>query len=121
LDRVDLHIPLRPVPSEVLLSGQPGESSKSVRARVEAARALQLDRQGVPNGRLGAPDIERVAQQTDAARALLFEAVTAHTLSGRAAHRLLKVARTIADLERCEQVQPRHVAEALAFRPMEGL
>ncbi len=122
LDRIDLHVPLDPVPSEVLLQGQPGESSAVVRGRVQAARKRQTDRgQLYPNGRLPTAQVELYCRPDEPGRALLLDAARKHALSGRAAHRLMKVARTIADLDDHEHVGRKHIAEALAFRPLEGL
>lgn len=120
LDRVDLHVELRNVPPEELLGPGQSESSETVRGRVVAARVRQIARgQRDLNGRLSPGETDAVAQMTDDARALLVRAGNAHGLSGRALTRLIKVARTIADLAEAERVERVHVAEALAFRPLE--
>ena len=106
------------MPADTLLAGAPGESSTQVRERVIAARARQHSRgQQTPNGRLPAGQIDAIARATPAARALLRNGVARHHLSGRAATRVLRVARTLADLDHHEIVEERHVASALAFRP----
>ncbi len=117
LDRVDLHVRLEPVPAEELLSTTKAEASADVRTRVVAARRRQADRgQRVPNARLGREGLDRVAALTPAARAVLRAAVTTHQLSGRATTRLLKVARTVADLAGDDGVSEHALHEALAFR-----
>ncbi|TVQ91683.1 MAG: ATP-binding protein [Deltaproteobacteria bacterium] len=118
LDRIDLHVELEPVPASELLSQPLGESSAAVRERVLVARARQADRgQPCTNGRLHPAEIERACAPSPAARSLLRAGMERHHLSGRAAMRLLKVARTIADLAGHPTVEDSHVAEALAFRP----
>jgi magnesium chelatase family protein len=118
LDRVDLHVELAPVPAETLFAAEPGECSRAVRERVVAARVRQSERgQEVPNGRLPASALEEVARPTRAARDLLRRGVARHHLSGRAATRVLRVARTLADLAQHEAVDAEHVASALAYRP----
>lgn len=118
LDRVDLHVELEPLSATDLLEAPHGEDSATVRDRVVEARARQLARgQTCPNGRLGTAEVETVARATTAARTLLRHGMDRHHLSGRAATRLLKVARTLADLDASSVVEEHHLAEALAFRP----
>jgi magnesium chelatase family protein len=118
LDRVDLHVELEPVSPADLLDAPPGEPSAAVRARVAAARERQRARgQSGPNGRLDAAEVDRFCEPTSTARDLLRAGMEHHHLSGRAATRLLKVARTLADLDGSAPVLEHHVAEALAFRP----
>lgn len=118
LDRVDLHVELQPVPADTLLTGEPGESSAVVRSRVVAARDRQHQRgQAVPNGRLPARSLDQIAQPSAAASELLRQGVSRHHLSGRSATRVLRVARTIADLDKHDIVEERHIASALAYRP----
>jgi len=122
LDRIDLYVELQPVPAAELLAAPPGEPSQAVRERVIAARTRQHDRgQAVPNGRLDASDLDALVAPSAEARELLYMGVETHRLSGRAAHRLLKVARTLADLEGADTVGPRHITEAFAYRPLAGL
>ena len=93
------------------------ESSATVRARVAAARARAADRgQARPNAELGPIEARRAAVLDPAARALLGRAVDRLALSARAHDRLLRVARTIADLEGDEDVRTDHLAEALGYR-----
>ncbi len=117
LDRVDLQVHLSPVDSAVLLTGPEGEPSVAVRARVVAARERQQARgQPAPNGQLSPAETRRVAHLGSAAERVLVEAAQRFQLSGRAATRLIKVSRTIADLEGADVVGEGHLAQALAFR-----
>ncbi len=122
LDRIDLYVPLEAVPASELMAATPGESSAVVRERVLAARARQEARgQSLPNGQLPGGDIDAIVQVLPHARDFLYRGVDTWGLSARSAHRILKVARTIADLEGAIDVEERHVGEAFAFRPLEGL
>ncbi len=117
LDRVDLRVPMHPVPADELLLAPRGEDSATVRARVMAARARQAARgQQVPNGRLDRRSLERFAPLDDGSRAILARAAERCALSGRALTRLIRVARTVADLAGAERIAPEHVVDALGFR-----
>jgi magnesium chelatase family protein len=117
LDRVDLRVPLQPVPGHLLMNPTPSEDSATVRARVIEARARQRHRgQTVPNGRLGPTDLDAYCTLSDDAHAVLTQAATSQALSGRAVSRLRKVSRTVADLDRSDQVLRGHVLTALGFR-----
>lgn len=122
LDRVDLQIALPPVEAAQLRGGRPGESSKDVRARVVAAREAQRARSdagevaALVNGDLGPGEIERVAAPDDAGARMLAAAVERLGLSARACGKVLRVARTIADLDDAAAVRAHHVAEAIAAR-----
>jgi magnesium chelatase family protein len=120
LDRIDLHVELEAVGADELLHGRPGEGSASVRARVEDARARQVARQSGPNARLDGADLTRVARLEPDARDTLHDAMKRLAMSGRAATRVTRVARTIADLADDAVVRRPHVLEALGFRPREG-
>ncbi len=121
LDRVDLRVELRPLTSRELVSGPPGESSADVRARVVCARERQAARgQLQPNAHLDAAGIRTVAPLSDVARNLLEEGADRFQLSGRATTRLLKVARTVADLAERADISESDVAEALALRVAEA-
>ena len=116
LDRIDLQIEVPSLPAETLQQASDGETSATVRARVSAARARQIARQGKPNAQLSTREIDLHCQPEAAARELLKNAVTRLNLSARAYHRILKVARTVADLAGSVAIQTQHVAEAVQYR-----
>ena len=120
LDRIDLHVDLRPVAWHDLDSATGGEASSAVRARVTAARAIQAQRSALTGCRSNAelPDavLDDTVRATPEARRLLGRAVESCGLSARAARRVLKVARTIADLAIEDATGPHTVAEALGYR-----
>jgi magnesium chelatase family protein len=116
LDRIDLRIEVDPVPPEDLADTTPGEPAATVRARVERARARQTDRQGCPNALLAPREIDRHCSPSESAGALLRQAAGRLGWSARAYHRVLRVARTLADLEGAEHVGEAHVAEAVQYR-----
>ena len=122
LDRIDLHLEVRAVPYTEL-SGAHGEESAVVRARVEAARRCQAERlvgSGARvNARMSGRQVRRFcAPPPDAAR-LLQQAVSRLGLSARGHDRVLKVARTIADLGGCERIAAEHVSEAVQYRGLD--
>jgi magnesium chelatase family protein len=116
LDRIDLQIEVPAVPHEELQKKSGGESSAEVRARVEQAHTLQIERQGKTNSRLGTREIEQHCAPDAAGEALLKQAITRLNLSARAYHRVLKVARTIADLAASAGIASAHIAEAVQYR-----
>ena len=117
LDRIDLHVEVLRPPTELLrMKASGGESSKSVRERVEKTWARQLQRSGVNNARLSGEDLESACEATDECWALLESAGERFNLSPRAHQRVLRVARTIADLAGAKGITPPHVAEALSLR-----
>lgn len=116
LDRVDLTVRVGPVPPVELGAGG-GEASAPVLARVLAARGRQADRTGrLLNGDLRGQQVMQAARPVERAAAVLRRASERLGLSARSHHRVLAVARTIADLEGDPVVEARHVAEALQFR-----
>jgi magnesium chelatase family protein len=120
LDRIDMQIEVPRLPAERLASrDQAGESSASVRARVEHARQRQQQRAGKPNAHLGAAEIARDCALGDAERDLLTRALERLALSARAYHRILKVARTIADLTASDAIGAAHLSEALGYRRLD--
>ncbi|HQN64723.1 MAG TPA: YifB family Mg chelatase-like AAA ATPase [Methylophilus sp.] len=116
LDRIDLHIEVPALKENELISKTSNESSKDIQARVEAARQIQLQRQEKPNNALGTHEIEALCQPDETGLNLLKTAIARLNLSARAFHRILKVARTIADLADSPQIQTAHVAEAIQYR-----
>jgi len=121
LDRIDMHVEVPAVPRELLLDPPPAtsETSAAVRARVIAARARQYARAGVTNSMLGNKQVEELCRLDNAARALIDQAMARLRLSARAYHRILKVARTIADLAGSTAVSAAHVAEAVQYRSLD--
>ena len=118
LDRIDIHIEVPAVPREVLLdrATRTSESSEEVRARVELTRARQRHRNGCHNAALTNQQIESACRLDESGRQLLEQAMDRLGFSARAYHRILKVARTIADLAAEEFIRPAHVAEAVQYR-----
>jgi magnesium chelatase family protein len=122
LDRIDITVETPRVPSETLAGMTPGEDSAAVRARVEAARAVQAERFAgaavATNAEMPAQMVRRFCQEALAedAAGLLRLAVEQFSLSARAYHRVLKLARTIADLAGQQTIAAAHVAEALQYR-----
>jgi magnesium chelatase family protein len=118
LDRIDLHVPMARLPSADLRpDAARGESSAAVRERVAAARALQATRAGKPNARLSDAEARPHCALGARDQALLEQAVDRLQLSARAMHRVLRVARTIADLDGSAAIASPHLAEALGYRP----
>jgi magnesium chelatase family protein len=116
LDRIDLHVEVPTLPPEHLLAAAPGESTGAIRGRCEAARALALRRQGKANQALQGKEIDVHAGLDDAAAKFLHTAAARLGWSGRSTHRVLKVARTIADLAGARSTEVAHVAEAVQYR-----
>ncbi|MEO5677400.1 MAG: YifB family Mg chelatase-like AAA ATPase [Usitatibacter sp.] len=116
LDRIDLHVEVPAIAAADLESSAHAEGSTVVRGRVAIARRRQVERQGVANSRLTGREIDERARADPAARALLRNAAESMLLSARARHRVMKVARTIADLEGSDCVREPHAAEALRYR-----
>ena len=116
LDRIDLQIEVPALPENELMTPKRGESSATVRDRVERAADRQFERQCKPNCRLEPGEIDQYCVPETAAVALLRQAIERLHLSPRAYHRILKVARTIADLAGCDTIAATHVAEAIQYR-----
>jgi magnesium chelatase family protein len=116
LDRIDLHIEVPALSESELMTPGTAESSATVRERVAAAAARQEKRQSKPNSRLEPGEIDRYCTPEAAAIQLLRQAIERLHLSPRAYHRILKVARTIADLAGRDTIATAHVAEAIQYR-----
>ena len=125
LDRIDIHIEVPRVDYEKLSSDRVGETSGAIRARVQAARDLQgarfskLDSKHpiFCNADMRVGEIRQFCRLQDEGQSLMRTAMSQLNLSARAYHRILKLARTIADLAGCDEIQSVHLAEALQYRP----
>jgi magnesium chelatase family protein len=121
LDRIDIHIEMPRVEYEKLSDDRPGEPSAAVRARVEAARDHQRQRLAgtrLPsNADMGPAEVREYCRIDDAGKSLLRAAMQQLRMSARAYHRILKLARTIADLAGSDDIQTVHLAEAIQYRP----
>jgi magnesium chelatase family protein len=124
LDRIDIHIEVPRVDYEKLSGDRVGETSESIRARVQAARDVQLKRFSqngssgiVCNADMRIGEIRQFCKLTEEGQSLMRAAMTQLNLSARAYHRILKLAHTIADLAGCGEIQSVHLAEALQYRP----
>jgi magnesium chelatase family protein len=118
LDRIDIHIEIPSVPFKELRGNTTAESSTEIRTRVEQARTLQQAR-GFYNSRMPARDIRKICALDDAGERTLEMAVRRMGLSARAHDRILKVARTIADLDHSPGVSAKHLAEAVQYRSLD--
>lgn len=116
LDRIDLHIEVAALSEDELMKASVSEHSQAIQARVEKARAKQMQRQGKANHLLSNPEIERHCALNQAGLSLLKNAMARLNLSARAYHRLLKVARSICDLTEQPSIQAEHIAEAIQYR-----
>jgi magnesium chelatase family protein len=121
LDRIDIHIEVPRVEYDKLSDRRLGEPSECVRARVEAAREKQRQRfKGTKltcNADMGPAEVRQYCDLDETCRSLMKTAMSQLQLSARAYHRILKLARTVADLAGAEQIGPSHLAEALQYRP----
>jgi len=124
LDRIDLQIEITPVSYDKLNERKDAESSEAIRNRVMIARNIQLERfKNRPeifcNAQMNTRDIRRFAQLNISGQNLLMMAMKKLNLSARAYDRILKVSRTIADLENSEEIQVQHVAESIQYRTLD--
>jgi magnesium chelatase family protein len=119
LDRIDMHVPVRSLRQGELHNKTIGDNSNTIRARVEQARQRQMARQGKANHQLTAPELERYCELLPADKALLEQAIEKLGLSTRAYHRVLKLARTLADMAGREQVTTVDISEALSYRTLD--
>src|SRR5687767_6162047 len=119
-DRIDIKLEV-PAPREAeLVAPIAGEASDSIRGRVQHAREVQLQRQGKPNALLGTREIDRLCRTDREGDQLLRHALARLLLSARAYHRVLRVARSIADLAQKASISAEHVAEAIQYRRLDA-
>lgn len=120
LDRIDLQIEVPAVPQKELMRQQTtGEKSAAIRRRIEKSYRKQIDRQGKANNQLSVKEIDRFCAPDPDSENLLKQAIARLNLSARAYHRILKVARTIADLSDADKIGKQHIAEAIQYRRMD--
>jgi magnesium chelatase family protein len=120
LDRIDLHVEVaRLPPSDLRPDTAAGEASTVVRARVEAARVLQQQRAGKPNAQLTQDETRVHCCLSTNDQALLEHAMDQLQLSARSMHRILRMARTVADLAHCADITTPHLMEALGYRRLD--
>ncbi len=120
LDRIDLQIEVARIPPEVLTStALSAEPSRAVRERVEQAREIQVARQGEPNGQLEGNLLERYCALDTEGKQFVTAAIASLGLSARAYHRVLRVARTVADLAGVDSITIDHLSEAISFRKID--
>lgn len=127
LDRIDIHITVPRVEFEKLSGDRLGEPSANIRKRVERARELQRERfkaHTATNGAhlqvnadMGPAEVRQFCELDDAGKQLMRAAMKQMNMSARAFHRILKLARTIADLAGCDKIETQHLAEAVQYRP----
>ena len=116
LDRIDIQIEVPALPENELTQAAAGEASSTIRARVQAARDKQTTRQHKPNAALSTKEIDLHCAPDASGETLLKQAISRLNLSARAYHRVLKLARTIADLAASSDVTASHIAEAIQYR-----
>ena len=125
LDRIDIHVEVPRVDYEKLTDDRLGEPSEAIRARVERAREIQRARfEGSSvtcNADMGPTEVRQICKLDDMGRALVRAAMQQLQMSARAFHRILKLARTIADLAGSEEIGTPHLAEAIQYRPRRAL
>ena len=124
LDRIDIQVEILPVPFKALSERKPGETSEQIRKRVIAARNIHDARfASEPNVRCNAQMTSRLIRKwvvlSDESKAILEKVMTKYDMSARAYDRILKVARTIADIEASPDILPAHIAEAVSYRNLD--
>ena len=121
LDRIDMHIEVPQVPREVLQSQSSSESSQQIRQRVLKAYNKQMQRHGKINAELTNKELEESCKLQTEEQRLMDQAMEKLKLSARAYHRILKLSRTIADLDDADQINSQHLSEAISYRSLDRL
>jgi magnesium chelatase family protein len=119
LDRVDLQVEVAALTTDEIASVEPGEPSAAIRARVDAARSIQHERFRRSNADMTSRQLRKYCELDPFSKRLLLSAIERLGLSARGHDRILKVARTIADLAACERIESAHVAEAVQYRALD--
>ena len=126
LDRIDIHVQVTPVSFDVISSKKPSECSKIIRERVEKAREIQLKRfreknisNIYTNAMMNSNMVKYICKISEEATSMLKNAIEKLGLSSRAYSKILKVSRTIADLENSEDIKDYHIAEAIRYRSLD--
>lgn len=123
LDRIDIHVEAPAVRIEELRRSEPGESSQAIRERIEAARDRQRFRLNSfaahTNAQMGPSELRRFCTLSEGMGDQLQETMERLRLSARAYDRILKVARTVADLDESDEIRPEHLAEAIHYRSLD--
>lgn len=127
LDRIDIQIPVPALKYQELAARAPGEPSAAIRDRVDAARRIQLERfrnlkrkkRIFANAQMETREIRKFCEVSPESDRLLRNAIESFGYSARAYDRILKVARTIADLEAKPDIEPQHISEAIQYRNLD--
>ena len=123
LDRIDIHVDVPPIEYRDLATSRPAEPSEAIRQRVAGARERQLarltDESIFTNARMQRRQVREYCPIDDDGHVLLRQAMDALSLSARAYDKILKVARTIADLEDAQAIRPAHLSEAINYRTLD--
>lgn len=123
LDRIDIHIEVPNVPFRELSDSAPGTNSATMREQVQSAREVQtrrfIDEPAMVNGKMSPKQIRQYCRLQPDAENLLRSAMDEMGLSARAHDKILRVSRTIADLEECETIEAHHLSEAINFRTLD--
>lgn len=119
LDRIDLHVEVTPVAFDELTASIEVEDSENIRQKVIAARCIQIQRCEMPNANLQSQELKRYAALDPQCQSILKTAMERLKLSARSYDRIIRVARTIADLDASPQIQSQHIAEAINYRSLD--
>ncbi len=123
MDRIDIFVPVSHIDYDTLSSAHIGEGSDAVSSRVKKARSFAKERFAQAgstlrkNKDIAAKDIDKLIFLNEEAKTIMKKLATSHSLSPRAYHRVIRVARTIADLDESEAIEERHILEAFQYRP----